>query len=60
MREHLRRKPDLKFDEMREAFNPDCTLPDLHCVLVDLGLTYNKDTRGLWEFSQTFLQAHGC
>ena len=35
-------KPDLTLKELREAVGLDCTLPAIHYVLVDLGLTYKK------------------
>jgi len=42
MRQHLRRKPDLTLAELRELVGLTCTLPALHYVLADMGLTYKK------------------
>ena len=42
MRELLARKPDLTLAELREAVALDCTLPAIHYVLADMGLTYKK------------------
>lgn len=45
-REALRRivneKPDLTLEQMRQALGLKCTLPAIHYVLKDLGLTYKK------------------
>ena len=38
----LHDKPDLTLEELRRAVQLDCTLPAIHYVLVDLGLTYKK------------------
>ena len=35
-------KPDLTLEQMRQALGLDCTLPAIHYVLKDLGLTYKK------------------
>ncbi len=42
MRQHLKRKPDMTLAELREALGLKCTLPAIHYVLVDMGLTYKK------------------
>jgi transposase len=42
MRRHLKAKPDLTLAELRDAVGLTCTLPALHYVLVDMGLTYKK------------------
>jgi transposase len=42
MRELLVRKPDLTLAELREAVALDCTLPAIHYVLADMGLSYKK------------------
>ncbi len=42
MRRHLTRKPDMTLAELRDAVGLDCTLPALHYVLADMGLTYKK------------------
>lgn len=33
----------MTFVELREALGLECTLPAIHYVLVDMGLTYKKD-----------------
>lgn len=35
-------KPDLTLQQLREAVGLDCTLPAIHYVLADMGLTYKK------------------
>jgi len=42
MRKHLKGKPDMTLDQLREALGLKCTLPAIHYVLVDMGLTYKK------------------
>jgi len=42
IRKHLRVKPDLTLEELRDAVGLQCTIPALHYVLVDMGLTYKK------------------
>ena len=49
LEEHRRRldqlvneKPDITLTEMREALKLGCSLPAIHYVLVDMGLTYKK------------------
>ena len=42
IRKHLKRKPDMTLAELREALGLECTLPAIHYVLVDMGLTYKK------------------
>jgi transposase len=42
MRAILKKKPDIPRKELREAVALDCTLPAIHYVLKDMGLTYKK------------------
>jgi len=42
IRRQLKRKPDMTLAELREALGLKCTLPAIHYVLVDMGLTYKK------------------
>lgn len=42
IRQHLKRKPDMTLAELREELGLNCTLPAIHYVLVDMGLTYKK------------------
>ena len=42
MRRHLKAKPDMTLAELRTALGLECTLPAIHYVLVDMGLTYKK------------------
>lgn len=42
MRKHLKNKPDMTLAELREALGLECTLPAIHYVLLDMGLTYKK------------------
>jgi transposase len=42
IRQHLKRKPDMTLAELRDALGLECTLPAIHYVLVDMGLTYKK------------------
>jgi transposase len=42
LREHLAQKPDLTLAELRAAVGLSCTLPAIHYVLADMGLTYKK------------------
>ena len=42
IRQHLKRKPDLTLAELREVLGLKCTLPAIHYVLVNMGLTYKK------------------
>lgn len=42
MRRHLITKPDLTLAELRDLVGLSCTLPALHYVLADMGLTYKK------------------
>ncbi len=42
IRQHLKRKSDMTLAELREALGLNCTLPAIHYVLVDMGLTYKK------------------
>ena len=42
LRAWLSQKPDLTLRELHEMLGLNCTLPAIHYVLVDLGLTYKK------------------
>ncbi|OYW74496.1 MAG: hypothetical protein B7Z37_17520 [Verrucomicrobia bacterium 12-59-8] len=42
IRRQLKRKPDMTLAELREVLGLECTLPAIHYVLVDMGLTYKK------------------
>jgi transposase len=42
LRQKLAEKPDLTLEQLRQAVALDCTLPAIHYVLMDLGLTYKK------------------
>jgi transposase len=42
MRAILKKKPDMTLKELREAVALDCTLPAIHYVLENMGLTYKK------------------
>jgi transposase len=42
MRELIANKPDRTLAELREAVGLDCTLPAIHYVLEDMGLSYKK------------------
>lgn len=42
IREELKRRPDLTLEELRQILGLECTLPAIHYVLVDMGLTYKK------------------
>jgi transposase len=42
MRQHLKAKSDLTLAELRDLLGLNCTLPALHYVLADMGLTYKK------------------
>lgn len=42
MRELVDKKPDITLAELREAVGLDCTLPAIHYVLEDMGLSYKK------------------
>ena len=42
IRRQLKRKPDMTLAELREVLGLKCTLPAIHYVLVDMGLTYKK------------------
>jgi len=45
-RRHLAAKPDLTLAELRAATGLDCTLPAIHYVLADMGLTFKKRLSG--------------
>ena len=38
----LRKRPDMTLRELREALALPCSLPAIHYVLLDMGLTYKK------------------
>jgi transposase len=38
----LKKQPDMTLKELREALKLDCSLPAIHYVLADMGLTYKK------------------
>lgn len=42
LRRELARQPDLTLAELRAAAGLECTLPAIHYVLEDMGLTYKK------------------
>lgn len=42
IRQHLKGKSDMTLAELREALGLNCSLPAIHYVLVDMGLTYKK------------------
>jgi len=42
MRAILKKQPDMTLKELREAVALDCTLPAIHYVLENMGLTYKK------------------
>lgn len=42
MKTLLMKQPDLTLKEIREHIKLDCTLPAIHYVLHDMGLTYKK------------------
>jgi hypothetical protein len=42
MRVLLAQKPDMTLKELREALGLDCSLPAIHYVLSEMGLTYKK------------------
>ena len=42
LRKLVTQRPDLTLDQLRQALELDCTLPAIHYVLADLGLTYKK------------------
>lgn len=46
LRRHLAAKPDMTLAELRVAAGLDCTLPAIHYVLVDMGLTFKKRRSG--------------
>ncbi|HYF34601.1 MAG TPA: hypothetical protein VD994_04870 [Prosthecobacter sp.] len=46
IRQLLKRKPDMTLAELREQLGLNCTLPAIHYVLVDMGLTYKKRRSG--------------
>ena len=42
IRQHIERRPDMTLAELRDALGLKCTLPAIHHVLADIGLTYKK------------------
>ncbi len=42
LRRQLQRQPDLTLAELRDATGFPCTLPALHYMLAQMGLTYKK------------------
>ena len=38
----IAQKPDVTLEQLRDALGVECSLPALHYVLKDLGLTYKK------------------
>jgi transposase len=42
MRDLVNKKPDITLNELREAVGLDCSLPAIHYVLEDMGLSYKK------------------
>lgn len=46
LRRHLAAKPDLTLAELRVATGLNCTLPAIHYVLADMGLTFKKRRSG--------------
>jgi transposase len=46
LRRHLKMKPDLTLAELRTATGLACTLPAIHYVLADMGLTFKKRRSG--------------
>ncbi|WP_035616479.1 hypothetical protein [Haloferula sp. BvORR071] len=42
MREHLKCKPDMTLEELRDAVGLSCTLPAIHYALAAMELTYKK------------------
>lgn len=38
----VNKKPDITLNELRKVLDLDCTLPAIHCVLEDMGLSYKK------------------
>jgi transposase len=42
IRMQLQRKPDMNLAKLRDALGLECTLPAIHYVLVDMGLTDKK------------------
>lgn len=43
----LSKKPDMTLAELRDQLGIECTLPAIHYVLADMGLTYKKRLSGL-------------
>ncbi len=46
IRRLLKKQPDMTLKELREALKLDCSLPAIHYVLADMGLTYKKRHSG--------------
>ena len=61
MRKHLQRKPDMTLAELREALGLQCTLPAIHYVFVNMGLTYKKRRSALpSRTAKTFAKRGGA
>jgi transposase len=58
MRVLLARKPDLTLKELREALGLDCSLPAIHYVLSEMGLTYKKRHSALANRSARTSRGH--
>lgn len=43
MKELVERQPDITLREIREQLDLDCTLPAIHYVLKDMGMTFKKN-----------------
>lgn len=59
IRQHLKRKADMTLAELREALGLDCTLPAIHYVLADMGLTYKKRRSALPNRTAKTFAGHG-
>lgn len=46
LRALLGKKPDMTLRELRKSVELDCSLPAIHYVLADMGLTYKKRRSG--------------
>lgn len=46
LKKMLSKKPDMTLEEMREKLGVPCTLPAIHYLLADMGLTYKKRLSG--------------
>lgn len=59
MRDLVDKKPDITLNELREALGLDCTLPAIHYVLEDMGLSYKKRLSMPASKSVKMSQRHG-